>query len=121
MEIKFYNSLSNKVEKFVPIKENEVSMYVCGPTVYGYPHVGNMRPVVVFDTLRRFLSYVGYKVTYVSNLTDVDDKIIKAVKEANKSEKELTEFFINEFYKVSKQIGSQKPNLNESRLHIIGF
>ena len=111
MEIKFYNSLSNKVEKFVPIKENEVSMYVCGPTVYGYPHVGNMRPVVVFDTLRRFLSYVGYKVTYVSNLTDVDDKIIKAAKEANKSEKELTEFFINEFFKVSKQIGSQKPNL----------
>ena len=87
MEIKFYNSLTNKVEEFVPQVEGEVSMYVCGPTVYNYPHIGNMRPVVVFDVLRRFLSYVGYKVTYVSNFTDVDDKIIKEAKSQNKSEK----------------------------------
>ena len=111
MEIKFYNSLSNKVEVFEPLKENEVSMYVCGPTVYGYPHIGNMRPVVVFDTLRRFLSYLGYKVTYVSNFTDVDDKIIKEAKKQGKTEKELTEFFIEEFKNTVRAIGSQIPTI----------
>ena len=102
MKITFYNSLTNKLEEFVPLHEGEVSMYVCGPTVYNYPHIGNMRPVVVFDTLRRFLRYVGYKVTYVSNFTDVDDKIIKAAQKEQKSEKELTEFYIGEFLKVSR-------------------
>ena len=86
-------------------------MYVCGPTVYGYPHIGNMRPVVVFDTLRRFLSYLGYEVTYVSNFTDVDDKIIKAAKEKGITEKELTEFFIEEFKKSVLAIGSQIPTI----------
>ena len=111
MNVKFYNSLSNKVEDFHPLKEGEVSMYVCGPTVYNYPHIGNMRPVVVFDTLRRFLTYIGYKVTYVSNFTDVDDKIIKEAKKQNKSEKELTEFYIKEFKKTSQDIGSQIPSI----------
>lgn len=86
-------------------------MYVCGPTVYNYPHIGNMRPVVVFDTLRRFLSYIGYKVTYVSNFTDVDDKIIKQAQKEGKTEKELTEFYIQEFLKVTKLIGSEKPTI----------
>ena len=86
-------------------------MYVCGPTVYGYPHIGNMRPVVVFDTLRRFLSYIGYEVTYVSNFTDVDDKIINAAKKQNITEKELTEFYINEFKKTVLAIGSMMPNI----------
>ena len=86
-------------------------MYVCGPTVYNYPHIGNMRPVVVFDTLRRFLTYIGYKVTYVSNFTDVDDKIIKEAKAQGKSEKELTEFFIDEFKKTTLAIGSQIPSI----------
>ena len=111
MEIKFYNSLTNKIEPFKTIEENKVSMYVCGPTVYNYPHIGNMRPVVVFDVLRRFLSYCGYEVTYVSNFTDVDDKIIKEAKKANKTEKELTEFFIDEFKKTTKAIGSQVPSI----------
>ena len=111
MEIKLYNSLSNKVETFVPQEEGKLSMYVCGPTVYNYPHIGNMRPVVVFDVLRRFFTYVGYEVTYVSNFTDVDDKIIKAAKEKGVSEKELTEFFIEEFKKTSIAIGSMVPNI----------
>ena len=111
MEIKFYNSLTNKVENFESLEPNKVSMYVCGPTVYGYPHIGNMRPVVVFDVLRRFLTYIGYEVTYVSNFTDVDDKIIKAAKEQGKSEKELTEFYIEEFKKTVLAIGSQVPNI----------
>lgn len=111
MEIKFYNSLTNKIETFKPIKENEVSMYVCGPTVYNYPHIGNMRPVVVFDCLRRFLTYVGFNVTYVSNFTDVDDKIIKEAKKQNITEKELTEFYIKEFKNSVIQIGSQVPSI----------
>ena len=111
MEIKVYNSLTNKVESFVTQKEGEVSMYVCGPTVYNYPHIGNMRPVVVFDVLRKFLTYVGYKVTYVSNFTDVDDKIIKQAKLENKTEKELTEFYIQEFKKATQAIGSDIPSI----------
>ncbi len=111
MEIKIYNSLTNKVEKFIPQVEGEVSMYVCGPTVYNYPHIGNMRPVVVFDVLRKFFTYVGYKVTYVSNFTDVDDKIIKEAKKENKTEKELTEFYIQEFKKASIAIGSDIPSI----------
>ena len=111
MNIKFYNSLSNSLEDFLTQQDKKVSMYVCGPTVYNYPHIGNMRPVVVFDTLRRFLTYIGYDVTYVSNYTDVDDKIIKAAKQEGKSEKELTDFYIAEFEKTLKGIGSQVPNI----------
>ena len=111
MNIKFYNSLSNVQEDFITQEDKKVSMYVCGPTVYNYPHIGNMRPVVVFDTLRRFLTYVGYDVTYVSNYTDVDDKIIKAAKQEGKSEKELTDFYIKEFEKTIKGIGSQVPSI----------
>ena len=120
MKITFYNSLTNKLEEFVPLHEGEVSMYVCGPTVYNYPHIGNMRPVVVFDTLRRFLRYVGYKVTYVSNFTDVDDKIIKAALNEGKSEKELTDFYIKEFIKVSNLIGSDKPDITPRVTEYIG-
>ncbi|MCR4911345.1 MAG: cysteine--tRNA ligase [Bacilli bacterium] len=109
--MKVYNSLTNKVEKFEPLEENKVSMYVCGPTVYGYPHIGNMRPVVVFDVLRRFLSYIGYEVTYVSNFTDVDDKIIKAAQKEGKTEKELTEYYIQEFKRTSELVGSMIPNI----------
>ena len=111
MNIKFYNSLSNSLEEFKTLEDKKVSMYVCGPTVYNYPHIGNMRPVVVFDTLRRFLTYVGYDVTYVSNYTDVDDKVIKAAKQEGKSEKELTDFYIQEFEKTLKGIGSQVPSI----------
>ena len=111
MNIKFYNSLSNSQEDFITQQDKKVSMYVCGPTVYNYPHIGNMRPVVVFDTLRRFLTYVGYDVTYVSNYTDVDDKVIKAAKQEGKSEKELTDFYIAEFEKTLQGIGSQVPTI----------
>ena len=91
MEVKLYNSLSNQIEVFKPIKENEVTCYVCGPTVYNYVHFGNMRPVVVFDVLRRLFIELGYKVTFISNYTDIDDKIIKQAKEEGISEKEVAE------------------------------
>lgn len=111
MEIKLYNSLTKKVEVFTPIKPGEVSMYVCGPTVYGYPHIGNMRPVVVFDTLRRFFEYIGYKVNYVSNFTDVDDKIINEAAKQGITEKELSNFFIKQFKDSIHKIGSKDPNI----------
>ena len=111
MKITFYNSLTNSLQEFKPIHDGKVSMYVCGPTVYNYPHIGNMRPVVVFDTLRRFLFYVGFDVTYVSNFTDVDDKIIKAAQQEGKTEKELTEFYIEQFKNVTRLIGSDVPTI----------
>ena len=75
--IKLYNSLTKKIEPFKPVKENEVSMYVCGSTVYNDMHIGNSRPIVFFDVVNRFFQYVGYNVKMVSNFTDIDDKIIK--------------------------------------------
>ena len=77
MEIRIYNSLTNQIESFKPINEGKVSMYVCGPTVYNFIHIGNARPMIVFDTVRRYMEYKGYEVNFVSNFTDVDDKIIK--------------------------------------------
>ncbi|HHT66793.1 MAG TPA: cysteine--tRNA ligase [Erysipelotrichaceae bacterium] len=109
--MKFYNSLSNSLEDFHTLEKGKVSIYVCGPTVYNYPHIGNMRPVVIFDILRRFLTYVGYDVTYVSNYTDVDDKIIKAAKQEGKSEKELADYYIAEFEKSVAEIGSISPTI----------
>ena len=79
--IKIYNTLTGHLDEFKPLKENEVSMYVCGPTVYNYIHIGNARPAIFFDTVRRYLEYRGYKVTYVQNFTDVDDKMIKEIAE----------------------------------------
>ena len=74
--MKIYNTLTRSKDEFKPLKEGEVSMYVCGPTVYNYIHIGNARPMIIFDTVRRYFEYKGYKVNYVSNFTDVDDKII---------------------------------------------
>ena len=74
--MRLYNTMTKKKEEFVPIREGKVSMYVCGPTVYNLIHIGNARPMIVFDTFRRYLEYKGYEVKYVSNFTDVDDKII---------------------------------------------
>ena len=75
--MKIYNTLTKKKEEFVPIEDGKVRMYVCGPTVYNYIHIGNARPMIVFDTVRRYFEHKGYEVNYVSNFTDVDDKIIK--------------------------------------------
>ena len=79
--MKLFNSMTQSIEEFKPLHEGEVRMYVCGPTVYNYPHIGNVRPIVVFDTLKRTLQAIGYNVKMVSNYTDVDDKIIKVAKE----------------------------------------
>ena len=79
--MKLYNTMTRQKEEFVPIREGKAGIYVCGPTVYDLIHIGNARPMIVFDTLRRYLEYRGYEVNYVSNFTDVDDKIIKRANE----------------------------------------
>ena len=89
--MKIYNTLTRKKEEFVPIKEGEVSIYVCGPTVYNFFHIGNARPFVVFDTLRKYLRYRGYKVKFVQNFTDVDDKIINRAREEGITAPEVSE------------------------------
>ncbi|MDD6191750.1 MAG: cysteine--tRNA ligase [Lachnospiraceae bacterium] len=94
--MKIYNTLTRKKEEFVPIEEGKVRMYVCGPTVYNYIHIGNARPMIVFDTVRRYMEYVGYDVNYVSNFTDVDDKIIKKAIEENSTAQEVSQRFIAE-------------------------
>ena len=88
--MKLYNTLTRKKEEFKPIKEKNVGIYVCGPTVYNYIHVGNARPIVVFDTLRRYFIYKGYNVKFVSNFTDIDDKIINKAKDENIDFREIT-------------------------------
>ena len=88
--MKIYNTLTKRLDDFKPIEEKKVSMYVCGPTVYNLIHIGNARPMIVFDTFRRYMTYRGYDVNYVSNFTDVDDKIIKAANEEGVDSKEIS-------------------------------
>lgn len=94
--MKLYNTLSKKKEEFVPLEEGKVRMYVCGPTVYNFIHIGNARPMIVFDTVRRYFEYKGYDVNYVSNFTDVDDKIIKKAMEEGVSSDEISKRYIME-------------------------
>lgn len=95
--MKIYNSLTDRLEEFKPIKDGEVSMYVCGPTVYNYVHIGNMRPVITFDMIRNYLEYLGYKVTYASNFTDINPKIIKAAEELGLTERQVADEFIKAY------------------------
>ena len=94
--MKVFNTLTKKKEEFVPLEEGKVRMYVCGPTVYNYIHIGNARPMIVFDTVRRYFEYKGYDVNYVSNFTDVDDKIIKKAIEEQVSAQEISQRYIAE-------------------------
>ena len=110
MEVKLYNSLSNKIEEFKPIKEGELTCYVCGPTVYNYVHFGNLRPVVTFDVLRRLFIELGYKVTFISNFTDIDDKIIKQAKIENVSEEAIANKYIEAFEEDRENVHALKPD-----------
>ena len=109
--LNLHNTLSGKKEIFVPINNNKVGMYVCGPTVYDFPHIGNARPLVVFDVLFRLLKkiYGKNKITYVRNITDIDDKIIESSKKNNKSTKELTETITTSFHKDCKYLNCLEP------------
>jgi len=112
MDVKLFNSLTNKLEIFVPLRMGEVSIYVCGPTVYNDAHIGNIRPVVVFDVLRRLFEYLGYRVVFVSNYTDVDDKIINRAIDEKTTEKDISTRYINEFKKIVAGINSLNPTIS---------
>ena len=94
--MKIYNTMSKKKEEFIPLEEGKVRMYVCGPTVYNFIHIGNARPMIVFDTVRRYFEYKGYDVNYVSNFTDVDDKIIAKANEEGVTAEEISQRYIEE-------------------------
>jgi len=109
--IKLYNTRDLKIEEFKPIKEGHVSMYVCGPTVYNYAHIGNARPMVVFDVLKRLFEAEGYQVTYVSNFTDVDDKIINKAIEEGVSEEVIAQRYIDAYQGVRTMLNTELPDI----------
>ena len=108
-KIYLYNTLSRAKEEFSPIDENKVRMYTCGPTVYNYPHIGNYRAYIFADTLKRVLTYAGYNVKHIMNLTDVDDKTIHNSQKEKKTLKEFTEFYTEEFFKDIKSLNILPP------------
>ena len=110
--IKIYDTMTRSLRDFVPLQEGKVKMYVCGPTVYNYIHIGNARSTVAFDTIRRYFEYRGYEVNYISNFTDVDDKIIKAANEAGISTKELSDKFIAAFMEDTAKLGVKPATKN---------
>ncbi|MGB9779911.1 MAG: cysteine--tRNA ligase [Caldanaerobacter sp.] len=110
--MKLYNTMTRTKEEFVPLKDKVVNMYVCGPTVYNYIHIGNARAFIVFDTVRRYLEYKGYTVNYVQNFTDIDDKIINRAKEENTTEKAIAERFIEEYFKDADALGIKRATVH---------
>ncbi len=125
MPIQLYNTLTRKKEVFHPIEEGKVKMYVCGPTVYNYIHIGNARPAIVFDTVRRYLEFSGYDVQFISNFTDVDDKLIRAAKELGEDVPTIADRFINAYFEDVEALGCKKadyhPRVMESMDIIIEF
>ena len=123
--MKIFNSYTNELETFVPRHEHQVSIYICGPTVYNYIHIGNARPVVFFDVVRRYFESKGYQVKFVSNFTDVDDKIITKAKEEGISEYALANRYIAAFLADVKRLGSKtdyiQPRVTEYMAEIIDY
>ena len=110
--IKVYNTLNKKKEEFIPLTPGEVKMYVCGPTVYNYFHIGNGRTFIAFDTIRRYLEYRGYKVTFIQNFTDIDDKMINKANEEGCTVKELGDRYISEYYKDADALNIERASTN---------
>ncbi|MBO9131072.1 cysteine--tRNA ligase [Bacillus sp. 165] len=125
MTIYLYNTLTRQKEEFKPIEKNKVKMYVCGPTVYNYIHIGNARPAIVFDTVRRYLEYKGYEVQYVSNFTDVDDKLIKAANELGEDVPTIADRFVKAYFEDVTALGCKRatvhPRVTENMDIIIEF
>ena len=118
--MKVYNTLTRKKEELVPITPGEIKMYACGPTVYNYIHIGNARPMIVFDTLRRYLEYLGNKVLYVSNITDIDDKLIKKGQENGTTMQEVARKFEAEYIKDSEGLNVKTPTVRPRATEHIG-
>lgn len=110
IEMKIFNTATRKKEELIPLVPGEIKIYSCGPTVYNYFHIGNARPFIIFDILRRYLEYRGNKVTFVQNFTDVDDKIIKRAKEEGVSEKEIADKYIEEYFKDTEALGIKRAD-----------
>ncbi|WP_110925984.1 cysteine--tRNA ligase [Bacillus massiliglaciei] len=125
MAIKIFNSLTRQKETFVPLEEGKVKMYVCGPTVYNYIHIGNARPAIVFDTVRKYLQYREYDVQFVSNFTDVDDKLIRAAKELGEDVPTISQRFIKAYFEDVQALGCHRadehPTVMENMDSIIDF
>lgn len=125
MSIKLFNTLTREKEDFKPIEPGKLKMYVCGPTVYNYIHIGNARPAIVFDTVRRYFEYKGYEVDYVLNFTDVDDKIIQAAEESGEDVRTLADRFIDAYLADVQALGVKKathhPRVTETMDDIIAF
>ncbi|MFC4804001.1 cysteine--tRNA ligase [Filifactor villosus] len=123
--MRFYNTLAGKKEEFVPLEQGKVKMYSCGPTVYNYFHIGNARPFIIFDTLRTYLEYRGYEVTFVQNFTDVDDKIINRANEEGITPLEVANKYIEEYFKDADKLGIKRasvhPRVTECIEDIIEF
>jgi len=123
--MKLYNSLTRKKEEFVPIEEGKIRMYVCGPTVYNFFHIGNARPFLIFDTFRRYMEYRGYEVNYVQNFTDVDDKIIRRAQEEGLESLEISEKYIEEYFKDADALGIRRathhPKVTDTIPDIIAY
>lgn len=123
--MKLYNTLTRTKEEFKPLEEGKVKMYVCGPTVYNYIHIGNARPFIMFDTLRRYLQYKGYEVTFVQNFTDVDDKIIKRGHEEGISPESVANKYIDEYFVDADGLGIKRadvhPRVTDNIQQIIDF
>ena len=113
--MKIYNTLSRRKEEFKPLEEGKVKMYVCGPTVYNLIHIGNARPMIVFDTVRRYFEYRGYKVKYVQNFTDVDDKIIKRANEEGVTSKEIARKYIEAYFEDTKKVNLKEEGMIRPR------
>ncbi|MBQ1793190.1 MAG: class I tRNA ligase family protein, partial [Peptostreptococcaceae bacterium] len=123
--MKLYNTLTRQKEEFVPMEEGKVKMYVCGPTVYNFFHIGNARPFIIFDTLRRYLEYRGNEVTYIQNFTDVDDKIIKRGHEEGITPEQVADKYIKEYFIDSDGLGIKRasvhPRVTDNINQIIEF
>ena len=118
--MKLFNSATRKKEELVPVHEGEIRMYACGPTVYDYFHIGNARPFIVFDVLRRYLEFRGFKVTFVQNFTDIDDKMIRRANQENITVKELGDRFIEEYYKDASALGIRPATVHPRATEHIG-
>ena len=110
--MKIFNTMTRQKEEFVPITPGEVKMYVCGPTVYDFFHIGNARTFVIFDTVRRYLEYKGYKVSFIQNFTDIDDKLINKANEEGTTLKEVGERYIKEYYKDADALHIERATCN---------
>jgi cysteinyl-tRNA synthetase len=110
--VKVYNTQTRQKEELIPLEDNHFKVYVCGPTVYNYFHLGNARPFITYDTFRRYLEYRGSKVSYVQNFTDIDDKMIKRANEEGITVRELADRFIEEYFKDADGLGIKRATVH---------